>query len=317
VTVEDDGRGGADPTQGSGLRGLADRLAAIEGRLTITSPEGRGTTVRAELPLAVPDGSAMSTPVSADPSALARVRAVPEARAVPRLRGRVRLSSPVFLIASAAVAIAVVALAAAVPLFEERPITGRADDFIRPFDYIIPAGSNVRLDRHTDDLQVFISPGNRLGLSVWAPDEVLVDHCPWGPGDPPGQVRPLEPGVDGLLAYLRSVEGLHVSPMGYMSIDQRLAVRVDLTVGKDVMCPAGPQWLYLWRDISPKGDGVPMQVAGEGWLPLAILDVDGQTIVFELWGGEDWAPVGRELVDSIRFLYRPPPPSPTSPTLTP
>jgi signal transduction histidine kinase len=318
VTVEDDGRGGADPTQGSGLRGLADRLAAIEGRLTITSPEGRGTTVRAELPLAVPDGSAMSTPVSADPSALARVRAVPEAGAVPRLRGRVRLSSPVFLMASAAVAIAVVALAAAVPLFEERPIPGRADDFIRPFDYIIPAGSNVRLDRHTDHLQVFISPGDRLGLSIWAVDEVLVDHCPpLKPAEPPGAVRPRQPGVDGLLAYLRSVEGLHVSPMGYMSIDQRLAVRVDLAVGMDVVCPAGPRWLYLWRDTSPRGDGVAMQVGGDGWLPLAILDVDGQTIVFELWGAEDWGRSGEKIVNSIRFAYRPPLPSPASPTRAP
>jgi signal transduction histidine kinase len=317
VTVEDDGRGGADPTQGSGLRGLADRLAAIEGRLTITSPDGRGTTILAEIPLTAPRSATLNDPVAANPSALARVRAVPEPRAVPRSRRRVRLSSPGFLIMSAAAAILVVALAAAVPIIVERPLYGRADDFVRPFDYIIPAGSNVRLDRHMDDLQVFISPGDRLGLSVWAVDEVLVDHCPWKHGEPPGAVRPLQPGVDGLLAYLRSVDGLHVSPTGYMTIDRRQAVRVDLTVGEDVVCPAGPRWLYLWRDTSPSGDGVPMQVAGNGWLPLAILDVDGQTIVFELWGGEDWAPTGREFVDSIRFLYLPPPPSPASPTRTP
>jgi signal transduction histidine kinase len=317
VTVEDDGRGGADPASGSGLRGLSDRLAAVEGRLTITSPPGGGTTVRAEISLAAATGPETSAPVSGDPLALARVRAVPEARAVPRPRGRVRVSSPVFLIMAAVAVIVAVALAAAVPLFEEGPISGRADDFIRPFDYIIPAGSNVRLDRHTDDLQVFISPGNRLGLSVWAVDKVLVDHCPWNLGEPPGAVRPLQPGVHGLAAYLESVDGLHVLPMGLMTIDRREAVRVDLAVGKDVVCPAGPRWLYLWRDTSPGGDGVAMQVGGDGWLPLAILDVDGQTIVFELWGGEDWAPTGRELVDSIRFLYRPPPPSPASPTRTP
>jgi signal transduction histidine kinase len=51
VTVSDDGRGGADPERGSGLRGLSDRVAAISGRLTVTSPPGIGTTVRAELPL--------------------------------------------------------------------------------------------------------------------------------------------------------------------------------------------------------------------------------------------------------------------------
>jgi hypothetical protein len=176
----------------------------------------------------------------------------------------------------------------------------------------------VRLDRHTDDLQVFVSPGDRLGLSIWAVDEVLVDHCPWEPGDPPGAVRPRQPGVDGLLAYLQSVDGLHVNPMRSIDIDRRQTTRVDLAVGEDVVCPAGPRWLYLWRDTSPRGDGVPMQVGGEGWLPIAILDVDGQTIVFELWGSEEWVPTGRELVDSIRFLYQPPAnPSPASQTRTP
>jgi PAS domain S-box-containing protein len=51
VTVEDDGVGGADPTAGTGLRGLADRVAALDGTLAIESPRGRGTRVRAELPV--------------------------------------------------------------------------------------------------------------------------------------------------------------------------------------------------------------------------------------------------------------------------
>jgi signal transduction histidine kinase len=50
VEVADDGVGGADPARGSGLRGLADRVAAIDGRLTVTSPQGGPTVVRAELP---------------------------------------------------------------------------------------------------------------------------------------------------------------------------------------------------------------------------------------------------------------------------
>jgi PAS domain S-box-containing protein len=49
--IDDDGRGGADPAAGSGLRGLADRVEAIGGRLRIDSPPGRGTRIRAELPL--------------------------------------------------------------------------------------------------------------------------------------------------------------------------------------------------------------------------------------------------------------------------
>jgi signal transduction histidine kinase len=50
VEVADDGVGGADPTGGTGLRGLADRLAVIEGRLEVDSPPGGGTTIRARIP---------------------------------------------------------------------------------------------------------------------------------------------------------------------------------------------------------------------------------------------------------------------------
>jgi signal transduction histidine kinase len=49
VEVVDDGAGGADPA-GSGLRGLADRVAALDGSLQVTSERGQGTTVRAVLP---------------------------------------------------------------------------------------------------------------------------------------------------------------------------------------------------------------------------------------------------------------------------
>jgi signal transduction histidine kinase len=50
VEVGDDGVGGADPANGTGLRGLADRVAALDGRLGVESAPGRGTTVRAVLP---------------------------------------------------------------------------------------------------------------------------------------------------------------------------------------------------------------------------------------------------------------------------
>jgi len=51
VEVEDDGVGGADPTAVTGLRGLADRVAALDGTFAVESPSGGGTRVRAELPL--------------------------------------------------------------------------------------------------------------------------------------------------------------------------------------------------------------------------------------------------------------------------
>jgi signal transduction histidine kinase len=51
VTVTDDGVGDADPDRGSGLRGLADRVEALGGRLTVSSPAGEGTTITADLPV--------------------------------------------------------------------------------------------------------------------------------------------------------------------------------------------------------------------------------------------------------------------------
>ncbi|MEV4470412.1 histidine kinase [Nonomuraea sp. NPDC049504] len=50
VEVRDDGAGGADPAKGTGLTGLADRLAVVDGRLSLSSPPGGPTLVRTEIP---------------------------------------------------------------------------------------------------------------------------------------------------------------------------------------------------------------------------------------------------------------------------
>jgi signal transduction histidine kinase len=50
VQVADDGRGGADPAKGSGLRGLADRVSALNGRREVTPEPGQGTTIKATIP---------------------------------------------------------------------------------------------------------------------------------------------------------------------------------------------------------------------------------------------------------------------------
>jgi signal transduction histidine kinase len=51
IAITDDGVGGADASDGSGLSGLADRIGAVGGRLVIDSPADVGTTIRAEIPL--------------------------------------------------------------------------------------------------------------------------------------------------------------------------------------------------------------------------------------------------------------------------
>jgi signal transduction histidine kinase len=52
IEIADDGIGGVDDANGSGLRGLADRVEALEGRLRVSSDGGAGTTVTAVIPCA-------------------------------------------------------------------------------------------------------------------------------------------------------------------------------------------------------------------------------------------------------------------------
>jgi signal transduction histidine kinase len=67
LEVADDGIGGADATRGSGLRGLADRVAVVDGTLRVESPVGRGTTLTCTVPLrstqAVPVLSRVAEPM--------------------------------------------------------------------------------------------------------------------------------------------------------------------------------------------------------------------------------------------------------------
>jgi CheY-like chemotaxis protein len=58
LTVDDDGIGGARPSADGGLAGLADRVAAVEGTIHLTSDPGKGTHVRAEIPLTPAPASA-------------------------------------------------------------------------------------------------------------------------------------------------------------------------------------------------------------------------------------------------------------------
>jgi signal transduction histidine kinase len=54
LSIRDDGVGGADPTRGSGLTGLRDRIEALGGRIQIESQTGRGTVIEVEIPIAGP-----------------------------------------------------------------------------------------------------------------------------------------------------------------------------------------------------------------------------------------------------------------------
>jgi signal transduction histidine kinase len=67
VAISDDGRGGADPDAGTGLRGLFDRVGAVGGTLRVASPPGGGTTLTAQLPRTPPQlepDTALDTPAA-------------------------------------------------------------------------------------------------------------------------------------------------------------------------------------------------------------------------------------------------------------
>jgi signal transduction histidine kinase len=74
VEVEDDGIGGARIGRGSGLRGLQDRLAALDGTLSVDSPEGAGTRLRARIPC----GADALVAEARDPAAAPEAPAPPE-----------------------------------------------------------------------------------------------------------------------------------------------------------------------------------------------------------------------------------------------
>jgi signal transduction histidine kinase len=54
LSIRDDGVGGAEPSRGSGLTGLRDRIESLAGRIKIESPPGNGTLVEVEIPVAGP-----------------------------------------------------------------------------------------------------------------------------------------------------------------------------------------------------------------------------------------------------------------------
>jgi signal transduction histidine kinase len=64
LVIRDDGVGGADPSRGSGLIGLQDRVEAVGGTLAVRSEPGAGTTLTVLLPVAAPSapGAALQRP---------------------------------------------------------------------------------------------------------------------------------------------------------------------------------------------------------------------------------------------------------------
>ena len=319
VEVSDDGLGGADPAAGSGLRGLDDRVAAIGGRLTVTSPAGGGTTIRAELPVhvsaevAVASRPTARSPTTPSTSGSLAVRAVPAAPAAEQRR-RVGAVSPLVLILALTGGLAVLAVGAGVLGEPVDPVDGRAETFARPFVFQIPSNSQIVVDAKSPDLHVLSAqPAGFEGISIWSVGDVLTDNCNWKLDN---ATTSRAPGVDGLLAYLRSVPRLQVEDLGTLTVDGRPGTphRPDASrpATRGATTTAS---LILWRaEGLEQGEGnayaVGMQVPEQGHVPLTLLDVDGATIAIEIWSGDPptfdaWFATASHVVDSIRFLNSP------------
>jgi len=263
--------------------------------------------VASEDATSAPDG-----PLADDPStqALATVRAVPAAISA-EARPRVSPVSPAVLIVALTGGLAVLAIAAGVLGSRSYMVDGRAETFARPFVFQVPSNSQLVVDAKSPDLHVISAQSTGVGgISIWNVGDVLTDNCNWKPDNP---TKSRAPGVDGLLAYLRSVPRLHVKDLGAVIVDGRPAHRVDLTVeDQDTKC-ADDASLILWRAeglVQGEGKAVGIQVYDEGHVLLTLVDVDGATIAIELWSGDPqtqdrWFVTAQRIVDSIRFLHSP------------
>ena len=250
VEVTDDGRGGADPAAGSGLRGLDDRVAAIGGRLTVTSPAGGGTTIRAELPvhvsaeIAAPAIDGTLTDDALASGSLA-VRAVPAAPAAEERR-RVGAVSPVVLIVALTGGLAVLAVGAGV-LGSRTLSRRRSSRDVRAA--IRLSGPVGQPDRRRCQVTGPARPLGRCRRASRASRSGVSATCSptTATGSFEARRRSRAPGVEGLLAYFRSVPHLLVKDLGALTVDGRPAHRVDLSVsGGETPCPDDIS-LILWR----------------------------------------------------------------------
>jgi PAS domain-containing protein len=97
VEIGDDGVGGVDPGKGSGLEGLRDRIAAVDGSFEISSPPHAGTVLRAHLPVPDPTGSKAKSSSTAEDDSI-RITEPSQHPTRPHLPGcgrRSRVSNPV------------------------------------------------------------------------------------------------------------------------------------------------------------------------------------------------------------------------------
>jgi diacylglycerol O-acyltransferase/trehalose O-mycolyltransferase len=164
-------------------------------------------------------------------------------------------------------------------------------DFARPFSVQPQFGQVLTDDEVGPELAVVeAGPGLDSGMSAWVIGPGWTSTCS-APPDSPAPV-----GVDGFLAYLETIPAIEVSEPTPMEIDGHEATSVDITAA-----PGGrgcDGWVQLWT-VSDLGAG--MDIPGSA--RLIALEVDGATVVFEIWGNnpDQWRPQAQALLDTLEF----------------
>jgi signal transduction histidine kinase len=320
VTVTDDGHGGADVAAGTGLRGLADRLGAVGGTLSLASPREGGTAVRADIPLGAAGGTAdapdpgrvaaMETHGGRSSAAtLAAVRAFPRRPSAAPAGRRARSANPVTLIVAVTALIGLVAIGPALLNGPKPPIVGRSTTFAKPFYYAVPGDSGLQLfpgpygsEAESDHLNVLARPVRAFeGISIWIVEEGLESWC-----SSAAPLAPRPPGRDGLLQYLHSIPRLAAVQLPPTTVDGRPAYRLGVTV-KDGDSDCEKNGMALWRDGATPSTGQGILVPDDGGVLLIVFDVDEATIAIEVWSNDDifaWIPKAEAIVGSMQFVSR-------------
>ncbi len=175
------------------------------------------------------------------------------------------------------------------------PETPLVAEFARPFTYQVPFGMGSFTWPGTPDQKVVISADEpSAGLTVWVVGPGWATVC----SVPPGTAIPTDHSPQGVLEYLRAHPDLVVSEATETTVDGRPAVAVDITTAEGATGCDGDGYVRFWKQSGNEGG---IDVGGSSHLVL--VDVDGATVAFEVWGSRDpeWRARAQEMIDSVRF----------------
>lgn len=171
-------------------------------------------------------------------------------------------------------------------------VRGRATNFARPFDYVLPA--DPQFDNAADDERYFEvrvpewhDAGHLGGLIIQAVSGGRSDPC-----DATSAVVPLEPGADAVFTYLATIPQLTITDLPDTTVGGRPARQARVTSPElTAACPE----LYAWSDAAePFITGVRLIAA----------DVDGENVVVSIFGetgNPQWPAMADEFLASMRF----------------